>query len=78
MFIYISVINKFEMSKKTPKKRSDYKTVKLPKESAVMMDKIINSQQKFAYRSHAELVMGLIRRKYGEITKPCSKLTMIN
>ena len=35
-----------------------------------MMDKIINAQPKFAYRSHAELVMDLIRRKYGEITKP--------
>ena len=58
------------MSKKTPKKRSDYKTVKLPKESAVMMDKIIEAQPEFAYRSHAELVMDLIRRKYEEITKP--------
>ena len=40
--------------------------MQLPKESAVMMDKIIEAQPEFAYRSHAELVMDLIRRKYEE------------
>ena len=60
------------MVQKTPTKGAGYKTVQLPKESAVMMDKIIEAQPEFAYRSHAELVMDLIRRKYGEITKPCS------
>ena len=50
------------MAQKTPTKRTGYKTVQLPKESAVMMDKIIEAQPEFAYRSHAELVMDLIRR----------------
>ncbi len=50
-------------------KKSNYKTVQLPKEAIIMMDKIINAQPEFAYRSHAELVMDLIRRKYEEITK---------
>ena len=44
-------------------KKSNYKTVQLPKEAIIMMDKIINAQPEFAYRSHAELVMDLIRRK---------------
>ena len=57
------------MVQKTPTKRTGYKTVQLPKESAVMMDKIIKAQPEFAYRSHAELVMDLIRTKYEEITK---------
>ena len=34
------------MAQKTPKKRAGYKTVQLPKESAVMMDKIIEAQPK--------------------------------
>ena len=57
------------MVQKTPTKRAGYKTVQLPKEAAVMMDKIIEAQPEFAYRSHAELVMDLIRRKYEEIAK---------
>ena len=39
------------MAQKTPKKRAGYKTVQLPKESAVMMDKIIEAQPKLAYQS---------------------------
>ncbi|MHB1507500.1 MAG: hypothetical protein ACYCUZ_05525 [Cuniculiplasma sp.] len=50
-------------------KKSNYKTVQLPKEAIIMMDKIINAQPELAYRSHAELVMDLIRRKYEEIKK---------
>ena len=50
-------------------KRTIYKTVQLPKEAIIMMDKIINAQPELAYRSHAELVMDLIRRKYEEIKK---------
>lgn len=57
------------MPQKNPKKKTDYKTVQLPKEAIVMMDKIIEALPEFAYRSHAELVMDLIRRKYEEIKK---------
>lgn len=51
------------------KKKSTYKTVQLPSEAIVMMDKIIEAQPEFAYRSHAELVMDFVRRKYEEIIK---------
>jgi tRNA splicing ligase len=48
-------------------KRKEYKTVQLPKESTIMLDKIIEVSPEFAYRSHAELVMDLIRRRYEEL-----------
>ncbi len=48
-------------------KRKEYKTVQLPKESTIMLDKIIEASPEFAYRSHAALVMDLIRRRYEEI-----------
>ncbi len=45
-------------------KRKEYKTVQLPKESTIMLDRIIEASPEFAYRSHAALVMDLIRRRY--------------
>ncbi len=48
-------------------KRKEYKTVQLPKESTIMLDRIIEASPEFAYRSHAALVMDLIRRRYEEI-----------
>ncbi len=53
-------------------KRKDYKTVQLPKESTLMMDRIIGACPEFAYRSHAELVMDLVRRRYEELGLPDS------
>ena len=50
-------------------RKSLYKTVQLPIEALKMLDKIIEAQPEFAYRSHAELVMDLIRRRYEEIRK---------
>ena len=50
-------------------KKTHYKTVQLPIEALAMLDKIIEAQPEFAYRSHAELVMDLIRRRYEEIRK---------
>ena len=47
--------------------RKEYKTVQLPKESTIMLDRIIEASPEFAYRSHAELVMDLIRRRYEEL-----------
>ncbi len=65
IFIYISVINNLQMDEK----KTHYKTVQLPIEALTMLDKIIEAQPEFAYRSHAELVMDLIRRRYEEIKK---------
>ena len=48
-------------------KRKEYKTVQLPKESTIMLDRIIEASPELAYRSHAELVMDLIRRRYEEL-----------
>ena len=48
-------------------KRKEYKTVQLPKESTIMLDRIIEASPELAYRSHAELVMDLIRRRYEEV-----------
>lgn len=53
--------------------RKEYKTVQLPKESTVMLDKIIEASPELAYRSHAELVMDLIRRRYEEISRYSGK-----
>ncbi len=50
-------------------KRKEYKTVQLPKESIIMMDAIIKTYPELAYRSHAELVMDLIRRRYEKIAE---------
>ena len=44
-----------------------HKTVQLPKESTIMLDRIIEASPELAYRSHAELVMDLIRRRYEEL-----------
>ena len=51
-----------------PSKRKEYKTVQLPVESTVMLDRIMEASPEFGYRSHAELVIDLIRRRYEEIS----------
>lgn len=63
--VYIYVIISLHMDEK----KTHYKTVQLPIEALAMLDKIIEAQPEFAYRSHAELVMDLIRRRYEEIRK---------
>ena len=60
------MINNIIMPDKSSK-RKEYKTVQLPKESTIMLDRIIEASPEFAYRSHAALVMDLIRRRYEEI-----------
>ena len=50
-------------------KKLRYRTIQLPIESTVMLDNIMEASPEFAYRSYAEVVMDLIRRRYEEALK---------